>query len=151
MLLAGPQDFLMHISINCLFFVLFDLFWDKVSYIPGWPPVGDMRMTLNFWLRLQKYTAKPVYAIGRSESWGRQVLMFKNTLMQPEIWPLIYFYVRMHRSFTCMYVCVWVLEPLELGVIQTLVSCRVCWELDPSPPEEQLMLVTVETSLQTPK
>jgi hypothetical protein len=59
----------------------------------------------------------------------------------------IYFYV--YWCFAHMYVCVRVSYPLELE-LQTVVSCYVCWILNPGPLEEQPVLLTAELSLQPP-
>ena len=42
----------------------------------------------------------------------------------------------MHWWFACMYVCMRVLDPLELE-LQTVVICLGCWELNLASLEEQ--------------
>ena len=62
---------------------------------------------------------------------------------------VIYFY------FMCIGVlhsclCGWVLEAPELE-LQTVASCRVCWELNLGPLEDQSGLTTAEPALQPPE
>lgn len=46
-----------------------------------------------------------------------------------------------------MYVCVRVSDPLELELYSYKLPCG-CWELNPSPPQEQAVLLTTEPSFQ---
>lgn len=51
------------------------------------------------------------------------------------------------KYFTCASICYqWVLDPLRLE-LQVVVLPRGCWELNMSPLEEKLVLLTAELSL----